>query len=221
MNYKLSSMKKITSLWVMLFAIIALGFVSNNAMAQNQSFSNAQEILNNPATIECDHCPATTSPEESQRLRDQYQPRIERSNLTMPKDFKQIISGSKSGSMQTNQGTDFWLAFTPNYSNGPLLFLDITGTENTTGTVSCSAIGFTQNFTITANTITRITMPNSAQLTTSGIIQSLGVHVVSLKNVTVYGANRITASTDSFLGIPVAALGTNYLTLSYNGLAAS
>jgi len=221
MNYKLSSMKKITSLWVMLFAIIALGFVSNNAMAQNQSFSNAQEILNNPATIECDHCPATTSPEESQRLRDQYQPRIERSNLTMPKDFKQIISGSKSGSMQTNQGTDFWLAFTPNYSNGPLLFLDITGTENTTGTVSCSAIGFTQNFTITANTITRITIPNSAQLTTSGIIQSLGVHVVSLKNVTVYGANRITASTDSFLGIPVAALGTNYLTLSYNGLAAS
>jgi hypothetical protein len=221
MNYNLSSMKKITSLWVMLFAIIALGFVSNNAMAQNQSSTSAQEILNNPATVECDHCPATTSPEESQRLRDRYQPRIERSNLTMPKDFKQIISGPKSGSIQTNQGTDFWLAFTPNYSTGEILFLDITGPENTTGTVSIPGISFTQNFTITANTITRITIPSTAQLDNSGTIQSLGVHVVSLKNVTVYGANRITASTDSFLGIPVAALGTNYLTLSYSGLAVS
>ncbi len=212
-------MKKITSLWVVLFTIIALGFVSNNAMAQNQSSSSTQEILSNPATIECDHCPKPTQ-EEMQRVRDQYQPRIERSNLTMPKDFKQIISGPKSGSMQTNQGTDFWLAFTPNYSTGEILFLDITGPENTTGTVSVPGIPFTQDFTITANTITRITIPSTAQLTNSGTIQSLGVHVVSLKNVTVYGANRIAYSTDSFLGIPVAALGTNYLTLSYGGLAA-
>ena len=39
--------------------------------------------------------------------------------------------------------------------------------------------------------------------------------MTSLAEVTVYGLNRITATTDAYLGLPTDILGTEYITLGY------
>ena len=41
------------------------------------------------------------------------------------------------------------------------------------------------------------------------------IHVVASSDVSVYGLNRIQYTTDAYLGLPVGALGTDYVVLGY------
>jgi hypothetical protein len=115
-----------------------------------------------------------------------------------------------------SKGTDFWLTFPGNSSGGTGLSLFITGDTNTTGTVEITGISFLQNFTVTAGTVTTVPIPSSAHLGTISDTQvNLGIHVTALNEVTVYGLNRVTASTDAYLGLPTDILGTEYVDLGY------
>lgn len=113
-----------------------------------------------------------------------------------------------------SKGTDFWLMFNGNLST-PELILFITGDTATSGTVSIPGLAFTSPFTVTPGTVTSVTIPSSAQVTTSNIIENLGIHVVSTAEVTVYGLNRVPFTTDAFLGLPTDILGTEYINLGY------
>ncbi len=108
-----------------------------------------------------------------------------------------------------------------NYDNAGSLYLDITSEINANGTVTVPGISFSQPFTVLANTVTRVTIPNSASLLTSNTVQSLGIQVVSDQEVTVYGMNRRDQTTDGYLGLPVDILGTSYLVMTYPGLGSS
>lgn len=164
----------------------------------------------------CNSCQTYTE-EQLQQMRESYQPHVGVSNQRMPDSFKNIQPFNARQDL-SNQGTDFWLAFMKNYDNAGLnLYLDITSNVNTTGMITIDGIGFSQNYSVTANTVTRVNIPLDAIVNNSQTIESLGIHVVADDPVTVYGTNQILYTTDSFLGLPVSILGTQYLTMNYYG----
>lgn len=123
-------------------------------------------------------------------------------------------AGTTSGSGATSSGTEFWVGFTPSYGVTPLLFL--TGSSATTGTVTVAGINYSSAFTITPGTATTITLPAGAVVNNNETVENLGVHVTANANISVYGLDYEPAGTDGYLGLPVAADGSDYLVLAYN-----
>lgn len=113
-------------------------------------------------------------------------------------------------------GTDFWLTFPENHTGGAAtLSLFIAGSTSTTGTVSIPAITFSMPFTVTAGQVTTVNIPIGAELATSDVVESKGIHVTALANITVYGFSTIQFTTDAYLGLPTPILGTDYIVLGY------
>ena len=113
-----------------------------------------------------------------------------------------------------SKGTDFWLMFNENLS-GNTLSLFITGDTATTGTVEIPGLAFSAPFSVTPGTVTTVGIPIAAEAVGGDSIENKGIHVVSVDEVTVYGLNRRSASTDAFLGLPTDILGTEYISLGY------
>ncbi len=119
-----------------------------------------------------------------------------------------------------SKGKEFWLMFNRNY-NTPAVTLFLTANVNTTGKVEIPGLSFTQNFSITANAVTSVVLPNAVAIHTNDVIDSKGIHVTAADEITVYGLNYIQFTTDAYLGLPVDALGTDYIILTYkNSLVA-
>ena len=118
-----------------------------------------------------------------------------------------------------SKGTDFWVMFDTNLGS-PALTLFITGDVATTGTVTVGA-GLPTPFAIVPGTVTSVPIAASAAMVTADGIETKGIHITSLAEVTVYGLNRIQATTDAYLGLPTDILGTDYIVLTYTGLAGS
>lgn len=114
--------------------------------------------------------------------------------------------------VQTNMGQDFWIAFPPNTSYQEIK-LFISSDISTTGSVSSAVPGVGQDFSVTPGTITEILLPSGVQL--SGYIENKGIHVTANHPVSLYGLNRMMASTDAYLALPVPSLGTEYWLLTY------
>ena len=126
------------------------------------------------------------------------------------------VSGMMNNSFaaQDSKGTDFWLMFDGNAgSNTTSLF--ITSDVNTSGVVDIPGLGFSQAFSVVANTVTTVVLPNNCSFHTSDVIDNKGIHVTSLQEVTVYGFNRASATTDAYLALPTDILGTDYYVLTY------
>jgi hypothetical protein len=119
-----------------------------------------------------------------------------------------------------SKGKDFWLVFNGNLGT-PTITIFITSQSNTSGTVTVPGLAFSTPFTVTANTVTPITVPNSVASHTSDVVDNKGVHVTAIDEVTVYGLNYIPYTTDAFLGLPTDALGTDYIVMSYTGAGVS
>jgi hypothetical protein len=118
----------------------------------------------------------------------------------------------------SSQGTDFWVGFESNYEGGNNLFLFISGATATTGTVSDSAISFSQSFSVTPGTVTTIPVPSGAENDASDSVVADGaVHVTAGAPVSAYGLNTQYQTTDGYLGLPTTILGTSYLAEGYGG----
>ncbi len=199
---KPKNMKKTRLIPILLALILIMG---------NKAYEQA------PTTSDDCPCKSNTimTPEQRQQRINDYVPQIGKSNLQMPEGFG---APGSSRSMLDSKGTDFWLLFLRNYDAAGSIYIDITSEVNASGTVSVSGISFSQNFSVAANTVTRITVPIGAMILNSNIIQSLGIHVVSDNEVGVYGMSREQFTTDGFLGLPVDILGNQYLVMTYPGL---
>jgi hypothetical protein len=127
-----------------------------------------------------------------------------------------IVAGciSDAAAVSTSsKGKDFWLMFDGNLGT-PTLTLFITSSVNTSGSVSASGMT-TVNYTVTANTVTQVNIPNTFSTHTNGAVDNKGIHVTALADVTVYGLNYIPATTDAYLGLPTDVLGTDYMVMTY------
>ncbi len=114
------------------------------------------------------------------------------------------------------RGTEFWLAFTQNVrTEDDTLSLRIVGEGAASGVVEIPGLGFAQPFELSAGGHVLVSLPADAGSGLSDQIEALGIHVSASAPVSVIGLNRVQASSDAFLGLPVASLGTEYFTVGY------
>jgi IgGFc binding protein len=122
-----------------------------------------------------------------------------------------------------SQGVEFWLALPGNWHQFPPKLLDvsllITANLSTSGTVSIPGLGFSAPFAVMPGAATRVALPSAAALGSSDVVETKGIHLVALNNVSVYGLNRAPTSTDAYLGLPTQSLGTEYLVLAYQNFS--
>jgi hypothetical protein len=118
------------------------------------------------------------------------------------------------------KGTEFWLTFPGNYPQSPdaplRLTLCIVGPEGITGTVKIPGLRYSRDFTIPASMVVDVLLPDAASLGDEvDVVESKGIHIEANQPVAVYGLNRIPYSSDGYLGLPMAALGREYLVTGY------
>jgi len=114
-------------------------------------------------------------------------------------------------------GTEFFLVYTDNYADGPGSAIFITSAVDTSGLVEIPTIGLSEAFTVTANTITTVNIPQTAEVQGSDIIDNKGIRVTADGEVTVYFLNprEPVYTNDAYLGLPVDILNVEYIVLAY------
>ena len=123
--------------------------------------------------------------------------------------------------MPDSRGTDFWLAFPRHYrdvlgAKDAELVLQVTADSDTSGTVTLPGQGdWMAAFTVRAGQVTRITLPDSAEIAGSDQVESRGVRVRALQEVTVHALSSLPFGSDGYLALPRDAFGHGYLVLSY------
>ncbi|MCX6251858.1 MAG: hypothetical protein NTX61_14040 [Bacteroidetes bacterium] len=108
----------------------------------------------------------------------------------------------------TSGGTDFWLAFPRNHTSASTLEFFITSEVATSETLSSAYPGVNQAFTVVPGTVTTVYVPSGIALQDS--VEDKGIHIVSNDPISVIGHNSLPTSADSYLALPVNALGTDY-----------
>lgn len=130
---------------------------------------------------------------------------------------------SVSAQNSSNKGTDFWLAYgnhVRGYSPviGQEMIVYITSDVNTTGTLSVGGVNIP--FTITANAITNVNIPQTAYLgNTEGKITDKGIHITSLKPVVVYSHIYDSSVSGATLVLPTNTLGKEYYSINYEQIS--
>jgi gliding motility-associated-like protein len=132
-----------------------------------------------------------------------------------------IIDISAQGVIPT-KGKEFWVGFMENYEVEAFqeaLNLFITSDQNTSGTVSIPMQGWSQNFTVTANQTTTVTIPNNlAEHYTNQIIENKGVYVSTADTVAVFAINFNGYTADGTKILPIKSIGTEYRIATYSGI---
>ncbi|ROL61575.1 hypothetical protein D9V86_05085 [Bacteroidetes/Chlorobi group bacterium ChocPot_Mid] len=120
-------------------------------------------------------------------------------------------------------GNEFWLCFERNYketgnlsSDRLILELFITGDWDAKVKVEIPGTGFKFDTIVPAQTVVNVKIPPEAQILSSEVIEKLSVHVTSNTPISVYGLNRRFQTTDTYLGLPVEVLGTEYRAMCYS-----
>lgn len=135
------------------------------------------------------------------------------------------LAGPLRAGLPGSMGTDFWLAFTPNYIvSTTTLSLYITSATGATGTVSCPGLGFSIPFTVDPNASIQVPVTLTSSLgdgSSLELTENKGIEVSSNNPISVYGMDNQTYSSDAYLALPNPQLGTNYFVLSYEGLVGS
>jgi len=121
-----------------------------------------------------------------------------------------------AGAVPTTAGSDFWVAFSQNYSGAPVLTLFISGGTATTGVVTPKG-GTALPFSVTPGHVTSVTVPASYEVNSPDGIEDKGIHVTAHAPISVYGLNDIVYTTDAYLALPTSSEGTRYRILGYTG----
>ncbi len=122
------------------------------------------------------------------------------------------------GAQISNQGREFWLAFPQGngiHTPPQVLQLFITSKTATSGQVDIPGISFLTTFTVAAGATTQIIIPTTAEASMTDGVAPLGIHVTAADPVGVFGLNDVDWSSEGYMGLPVEALGTEYIIQSY------
>ena len=110
---------------------------------------------------------------------------------------------------QMTLGTDFWFTFLDNYQNtSAQKRVYISSINGATGTISIPALAWTQNFTVPAMGNVLITVPNSAV--------GKAIHVTASDTIAVWALHFYPYTSDATVVLPVEALGTEYVVLTFS-----
>ena len=137
-------------------------------------------------------------------------------SLGVPRMFAQNTS---------TQGKEFWLTFMQNgfkdHPDGGWVVNQvlISAKRNCTGTVSNPLTGWSQSFSVSANNITTIEIPEHQGYHDTGDEETLSdraIHVVANDTVSVYCTNIAHVSFDASLVLPMESLGDEYMIQSFD-----
>ena len=128
--------------------------------------------------------------------------------------------------LQTSEGTDFILMFMENRPDQPkFLPLEVyVATNFVDGPVEVEmSAPSMENFEpvvrkVMPNDVTSFTVPNALRMTRTSI-ENMGIRVRAVNPIVplvVYGVNKESYTNDGFLGLPTAALGTDYFVVVWN-----
>jgi IgGFc binding protein/Bacterial Ig-like domain (group 1)/HYR domain/Secretion system C-terminal sorting domain len=120
-----------------------------------------------------------------------------------------------SASAQDSKGTEFWICF-PGNNSSTNTELYITAEAASSVTISIPGLAFNTVVAVPAGGLQTVSIPAAAQVQSSFIAESKGIHITATTEVTVYGMNAQTATTDAFLGFPTDAIGSSYYVMGYN-----
>ena len=129
----------------------------------------------------------------------------------------------------SNKGKDFWLGygnhvrgFPSNNPNSPQntqqMAVYITSDVNTKGNVEIPGLGTVIPFTVTANAITTVAIPQGAYLGDDGKYNT-GIHITSEKAVVVYAHIYNMSISGATLVLPTTTLGKDYVSINYTQIS--
>ncbi len=116
---------------------------------------------------------------------------------------------------QDSKGKEFWICF-PGNQQSLSTELYITAAQASVVKVEIPGLGFNQTVTVQAGSIQLVTLPGEVQVQSKFIAEKKGVHITASNEVTVYGMNAVTSSTDAFLAYPLDAIGKEYYVMAYS-----
>jgi len=121
----------------------------------------------------------------------------------------------------TSKGTDFWLGFMAHIngtgSSPAEMDLYITSDSNTTGTVSIPGQAWSTTFTIVANIVTVVSIPNTtAYIGCTDCIQNRGIRVTSVLPVALYAHIHRDYRSDATLVLPTGTAGKEYRVMTWS-----
>lgn len=122
------------------------------------------------------------------------------------------------------EGTEFWLLFMKNFhdedkrrKNPIILQLFLTGDKDANVTIDIKSLKYVKEVFVPSGTVISVEIDPRAQIESSEVVeQQHAVHVESDKPISVYGLNRRRQTTDTYLGLPVDVLGTEYRAMCYD-----
>jgi gliding motility-associated-like protein len=132
--------------------------------------------------------------------------------------FVFIVSSIYAFSQEkSNKGKEFWLGFMNHIEGTDAgMSLYITSDSNTTGTVSVPGQSWSTNFSVTANSLTIVTIPSAtAYINCSDCIQNKAVNVTAAKDVIVYAHHYEGNKSDATLVLPARTQGKEYYVMAY------
>ncbi len=132
----------------------------------------------------------------------------------------------------SSEGKEFWLCFMKNFreagitdqsgrQGGLRLQLFITSSYDANVRIQVEGIQFDNSVSVKANTVVNVSIPAMAQVSAQESIERLAVHITADQPVSVYGLSSRFQTTDTYLGLPVNILGTEYRAVCYTKIQQS
>ncbi len=132
---------------------------------------------------------------------------------------------------KNSEGREFWLCFMKNFREAGQkegnsrqdqlrLQLFITSSYDATVRITIEELQYDNTITIKANSVVPVQLPARAQLRLNESPERLAIHVTADTAISVYGLNSRFQTTDTFLGLPISVLGTEYRVIGYTKLSA-
>lgn len=117
----------------------------------------------------------------------------------------------------TNAGREFYLAFTEVIdSTDAVYWVNISGSRNATGTVDIPGTAFSQNFSITPGSITRVNIPDFlAFIKGSDVTVPRAIRIVATNDIVVYAVNYRQVRHEASLVLPISAVGNRYRVMTH------
>lgn len=118
---------------------------------------------------------------------------------------------------QSTVGTDFWVAFLPNYGVYPNgLTLVATGNTSCTGYITNPYVGWPEYFSVDPGAFTTIEIQNNAfNGTASDCILRNCWHIVTTDTISLYVSNYVPATMGVGKVLPTSSLGSDYILQTY------
>ena len=122
-------------------------------------------------------------------------------------------------SAQSNEGTNLWFGFMEHRDVGrTTMVVMITSKQNTSGTVTLPLLNWSTSFTVAADQVEIIQLPQTAETLGSERITQTGVQILSEAPVSAYIHQYFEFRSEASIVLPIDAISTEYFVMSYPGI---